>query len=89
MGNQPSKESNALTHHEKAVLDRVKDLKIEEDYVEISDEKQHHKTIALSHRTPESLNPIFVNGFIRQVLDDPKNRYSSISRAFSALRATI
>ncbi len=74
MGGQPSKPSHPLSQHEKAVIDRVKELRVDEDYVEVPSEKTDRGTAQLHPRTPQGVDPTASNEFILQVLNDPKNR---------------
>lgn len=78
MGGQPSKPSHQLSQHEKAVIDRVTELRIDEDYVEVATEKPGRETVQLHPRAPRGVDPIASNEFIRQVLNNPKNRYAII-----------
>lgn len=78
MGGQPSKPLHQLSQHEKAAIDRVRELRIDEDYIEVSSEKQPRGGMQFESRAPQGLNPISLNAFIRQVLDDPKNRWAII-----------
>ncbi|KAJ4147758.1 hypothetical protein LMH87_002264 [Akanthomyces muscarius] len=74
MGSQPSKPSHQLSQHEKAVIDCVTELRIDEDYIEVATEKPGRETVQLHPRSPGGVDPIASNEFIRQVLNDPKNR---------------
>lgn len=66
--------------HKKAVFDRVRELDLEEDYVQVPSEKQLEEGAALIARVPTSLDPTTVNAFISGILSNPKNRYETQHR---------
>ncbi|KAJ3499253.1 hypothetical protein NLG97_g473 [Lecanicillium saksenae] len=91
MGGQPSKSSHYLSQHEKAVIDRVRELHIDEDYIEVSNEKSSRDDVKtrIQSRSPQGLNPISLNAFIQQVLEDPKNRLALTALSSANPRQTL
>lgn len=53
MGGQPSKASGALTVHEKVVVDRLREVQLEDDYVDVAASAE--KGELRLHREPEGL----------------------------------
>lgn len=78
MGGQPSKLSHQLSQHENAVIDRVKELRLDEDYIEVAAEKLGRETVHMHPKAPQGVDPIASDEFIRQVLNNPKNRCTII-----------
>ncbi|KAK0390830.1 hypothetical protein NLU13_0333 [Sarocladium strictum] len=71
MGGQPSKPS-AMSLHEKAVVDRLREVQLDDDFVEV--EASNEKGSVRLHRQAEGLPLAVVESWQRTILNDPKNR---------------
>lgn len=71
MGGQASKPSG-MSLHEKAVVDRLRDVQLEDDYVEV--DASAEKGGARIHREAEGLPLTLVESWQKSILNDPKNR---------------
>ncbi|KAI0838273.1 peptidase C1B, bleomycin hydrolase [Hypoxylon sp. FL0890] len=73
MGAQQSKSSPEAAAHENAVLDRLQSLKLEDDFVHVSTEKEALFNGAIN-RQPEKLAVEITQNWQSKLLADPKNR---------------
>ncbi|KAI1407795.1 peptidase C1B, bleomycin hydrolase [Hypoxylon sp. FL1857] len=73
MGAQQSKSSPEAAAHEKAVLDRLQSLKLEDDFVHVSSEKEALFNGGIN-RKPEELAVEITQNWQSKLLADPKNR---------------
>jgi hypothetical protein len=61
-----------MSLHEKAVVERLRDVQLEDDYVEV--ERSNEKGDVRLHREPEGLPLTLVESWQKTILGDPKNR---------------
>ena len=61
-----------MSPHEKAVVQRLREVQLEDDYVEV--EASAEKGPARLHRQPEGLPLSLVESWQTTILKDPKNR---------------
>ncbi|KAI0138047.1 peptidase C1B, bleomycin hydrolase [Hypoxylon sp. NC0597] len=73
MGAQQSKSSPEAAAHEKAILDRLQSLKVEDDFVHVSSEKEALFNGGIN-RQPEKLAVEITQDWQSKLLEDPKNR---------------
>lgn len=74
MGGQSSKPQQGLTPLERAVIDRAKSIQLEDDYVDLVDEKAEYESGCRISRDAEALDPQSTNLLIQESLRDPKNK---------------
>lgn len=74
MGGQSSKPQQGLTSLQREVIERAKSLQIEEDYVDLVDEKARHEANSSVDRDAEALDPQAMTLLIQKSLKDPKNK---------------
>lgn len=74
MGAQQSKSSPESAAYEKAVLDRVRSLKLEDEYVHVESEKGAPFNGGVS-REPDQLAIETTQSWQSKLLADPKNRF--------------
>ncbi|KAI1140761.1 peptidase C1B, bleomycin hydrolase [Hypoxylon sp. FL0543] len=73
MGAQQSKTSPEAAAHEKAILDHLQSLKLEDDFVHVSSEKEPVFSGGIN-RQPEKLAVEITQNWQSKLLADPKNR---------------
>ncbi|OTA54686.1 peptidase C1B, bleomycin hydrolase [Hypoxylon sp. EC38] len=73
MGAQQSKSSPEAAAHEKAILDCLQSLKLEDDFVHVSSEKEVLFNGGIN-REPEKLAVEITQNWQSKLLEDPKNR---------------
>lgn len=78
MGAQQSKSSPEAAAHEKAVIDRLQSIKLEDDFVHVSSEKEAVFNGGIN-RQPEKLAVEITQNWQSKLLEDPKNRFVALS----------
>lgn len=61
-----------MSLHEKAVVDRLREVQLDDDFVEV--ETSNEKGSVRLHRQAEGLPLAVVESWQRTILNDPKNR---------------